>query len=144
MYTPKQLNWDYALTTGDAMLDNQHKYLIETLNKLGNAITNGHGKDNIAKILGKLKFYADWHFGKEEKCMETFHCLAIEKNKKAHAVFIEKIDKFQKEYIESSGSDELAQKVHESISDWIINHILIIDGELYPCIHRRQKPKPNK
>lgn len=30
MYTPKPLQWDDALSTGDETLDNQHKYLVET------------------------------------------------------------------------------------------------------------------
>ena len=142
MYTPKQLNWDYALTTGDILLDNQHKYLFEILNRLGRAITDGQGEQNIAKLLDTLKFYADWHFEKEEMCMEIYHCPAADKNKKAHTVFIEKFDKFHQEYIESGGSEDLALKIHESIFDWIVNHILRIDGELFPCIHHR--PKPNR
>jgi hemerythrin len=144
MYTPKQLSWVEELTTGNESLDNQHKYLVETLNRLGSAITNGSGKENILKILDTLSFYAGWHFGKEEECMDKYHCPAAEMNKKAHAAFIEKFDKYLKEYMDSGGSDELALKIHESISDWIVNHILSIDGQLYPCIHHKPKPKPDQ
>ncbi|MBP6209264.1 MAG: hemerythrin family protein [Anaerolineales bacterium] len=141
MYTPKLLQWDFSLTTGDEVLDNQHKYLIEILNKLGTAILDGYGKENIIRILGTLKFYADWHFGKEEQCMEAYHCPAADKNKRAHSAFIEKFNRYHKEYLDSGGSDDLALKIHESIYDWIVGHILTVDSELYPCIHKR--PKPN-
>ena len=140
MYTPKHLEWNETLSTGDETLDNQHKYLVETLNKLGDAINEGHGNENIARILGTLRFYSSWHFGKEEDCMETHHCPAAEKNKKAHAIFIEKFDKFHAEFTNSGGTNGLALKIHEEISDWIVNHILFVDGELYPCIHHRPKP----
>jgi len=140
MYTPKSLKWDDALNTGDETLDNQHKYLVETLNSLGEAINQGQGTDALARILGRLRFYAGWHFGREEECFETYQCPAAEKNKKAHAVFIEKFDKYYEKFHEAGGSKEMALKIHEEISDWIVNHIMMVDGELYPCIHLRPKP----
>ncbi|MFN8401733.1 MAG: hemerythrin family protein [Anaerolineales bacterium] len=144
MYTPKPLQWDDALSTGNETIDEQHKYLIETMNNLGDAVIQGHGIDAIARILGRLRFYAGWHFGREEECFETYHCPAAEKNKKAHAVFVEKFDKYQDKFRESGGSIELALKVHEEIADWIVNHIMIVDGELYPCIHNHPKPTIRK
>ena len=140
MYTPKSLKWDDALSTGEETLDNQHKYLVETLNSLGEAINQGQGTDALARILGRLRFYAGWHFGREEECFETYQCPAAEKNKKAHAVFIEKFDKYYEKFHEAGGSKEMALKIHEEISDWIVNHIMMVDGELYPCIHLRPKP----
>lgn len=142
MYTPKPLQWDDALSTGDETLDNQHKYLVETLNTLGEAINKGHSVDIIGRILGRLRFYAGWHFGREEECFETYHCPAAEKNKQAHTIFIEKFDQIYENFHEASGSSEFALKIHEEISDWIVNHIMKVDGELYPCI--RLHPKSNK
>lgn len=140
MYTPKPLQWDDALSTGDETLDNQHKYLVETLNSLGEAINEGHGVDMIARILGRLRFYAGWHFGREEECFETYHCPAAEKNKKAHEGFITKFDNIHETFREAGGSVELALTIHQEISDWIVNHIMTVDGELYPCIHLHPKP----
>jgi hemerythrin-like metal-binding protein len=82
-----------------------------------------------------------WHFAKEEGCMESYHCPAAKINKIAHEVFIEKTNKYQKEHEVSGGSTELALHIHTELSDWIINHILAVDGQLYPCIHNKPKPK---
>jgi hemerythrin len=54
MYTPKPLHWDDALSTGEETIDNQHKYLVETLNSLGDAINEGHAIELIARILGSV------------------------------------------------------------------------------------------
>ena len=37
MYTPKRLEWVIALSTVDEVLDNQHKYLEDTRNKVEEA-----------------------------------------------------------------------------------------------------------
>jgi hemerythrin len=139
MYKPRKLAWDDALTTGDVEIDAQHKFLIDTFNDLGDAIQNGAGMGSINKILGVLKFYSGWHFGKEEDCMEQYRCPVAEINKKAHMVFIEKSINYQREYELSGDSDELALKIHSELSDWIVNHILAVDGKLYPCIHNKPK-----
>lgn len=143
MYTPKPLTWDDALSTGDETLDHQHKYLVETLNDLGKAINEGHGIDMITRILGRLRFYAGWHFEQEEECFDKYECPAAGMNKNAHTAFIEKFDRFHGKFREAGGSNEMALTIHEEISDWIVNHILRVDGELYPCIHHRPKPVAN-
>ena len=142
MYTPKPLKWDDVLSTGDETLDNQHKYLVETLNNLGDAINEGYGMEMIARILGRLRFYAGWHFEREEECFDRYQCPAASMNKNAHAAFIEKFDRYHVRFRESGGSNELALKIHEELSDWIVNHIMRVDGELYPCIHHRPKAVP--
>lgn len=141
MYTPRQLVWDNALTTGDMELDAQHRFLIDTFNDLGDAIRNNSGEGSVTKILGVLKFYSGWHFGREEDCMAHYKCPAAEINKRAHATFVDKFNKFQKEYETSGGSVELALKIHEDLSDWIVKHILAVDGQLYPCIHQNLSSK---
>jgi len=140
MYTPRKLVWDDALTTGDTEIDAQHKFLIDKFNELGDAIQDGPGIDSINKILGVLRYYADWHFGREEDCMESYHCPAAKTNKIAHEVFMEKTSRYQKEYELSDNSKELALHIHAELSDWIINHILAVDGQLYHCIHNKPKP----
>jgi hemerythrin len=75
-----------------------------------------------------------------EECFETYHCPAAEKNKKAHAAFVVKFDKYHQLFRESGGSVEMALTIHEEIMDWIVNHIMIVDGELYPCLPKRPKP----
>ena len=140
MHNPRKIAWDEALTTGDLEIDAQHKFLIDTFNDLGDAIQHGSGMGSIQKILGVLRFYASWHFGKEEDCMAHYQCPIAETNKKAHAVFMERSIKYQKEYELSGDSNELALKIHSELSDWIVNHILAVDGKLYPCIHNKPNP----
>jgi hemerythrin len=142
MYTPKTLIWNDTLTTGDKELDAQHKYLFDIFNDLGRAIERGLGAKVVTMVLDVLKYYAEWHFNKEENCMERYRCPIAGKNKKAHSAFIKKFNEYQKEYETTDASNELAIKIHEYLSEWIMGHILVVDGELYPCIHG--KPKPGK
>ena len=135
MPTLKKISWDDALSTGDESLDTQHRVLIDTFNDLADAIEHGATKDSIGKILSVLKFYAGWHFSREEDCMQKYSCPVAEKNQKAHAVFVQNFNNYQKEFYLSEDVADLATRMHTDLSDWIYNHILAVDAKLYFCIH---------
>lgn len=139
MYEPQKIYWEDRFSTGEENLDFQHKYLFETSNKLGDAIQAESGNEIISVILGRLQFYADWHFGKEEECMEHYRCPAAEVNKKSHAAFMDIFNNLHEEYIKSGGSLELAIKIHETLLGWLTNHIIGVDTRLRPCIHRTKQ-----
>lgn len=122
------------MTTGVVELDAQHKYLIETFNDLGHSIQKRYDPEDINKVLKVMKYYAEWHFGKEEECMERYRCPFAQKNLKAHAIFMEKFQEYQKEFERSGGSIELATRIHEDLADWISNHIMVLDTQLAPYV----------
>lgn len=139
MYTPRKIFWEEKFSTGDGNLDFQHKYLFETFNKLSDAIAEEQGQESIRAILGRLKFYSEWHFAKEEECMDHHKCPSAQINKNAHADFRELFTAYNEEYIKTGGSQELIIRVHESLSDWLTRHILVVDTNLYACIHKTKK-----
>lgn len=134
MYTPRMLRWKDEMTTGVVELDAQHKYLIDFFNDLGHSIQKRYDPGDISKILKVMKYYAEWHFKKEEECMLRYLCPAADRNAKAHVVFMEKIQEYQKEYEVSGGSIELAFRIHEELAEWIVNHIMVVDTQLSACI----------
>jgi hemerythrin len=140
MYKPQMITWNDSLSTGDSSLDNQHRILFDTLNDLGRAIQMGDSAEVIGKILGVLKFYASWHFQREEACFEQYQCPTADVNKKAHQNFVTTFDRLNQEYNKAGGSEALAIRVHEELTEWTYNHIVSVDTKLYPCIHRAQKP----
>jgi hemerythrin len=142
MYIPRKIFWEGKYSTGDDNLDFQHKYLFETCNKLGDAIHAESSIEVIGVILGRLTFYADWHFGKEEERMDEHHCPVAEINKKAHADFMETFEKLHQEYNNSGGSLDLAIEIHEKLIAWLTSHIVGVDTKLHACIHR--KPSSNE
>ncbi len=132
--------WDNALSTGDPGIDDQHRVLINTFNELADAVEGGADKDNIGNIISALKFYASWHFAREEECMGKYHCPVADKNKKAHAVFVQNFERYEKEFAALDQVADLAFDMYTDLADWIYNHILAVDSKLYHCIHPTPGP----
>lgn len=134
---PEKITWSEAIETGVTLVDLQHKYLIDIINELAEAINSGEAGIRIGKILNLLKYYTEWHFGREELCMEKHACPVAAKNKKAHGHFMDTFEGFQQEYRASGGSLEIAERMYRVLTEWLVSHIQGVDTELGPCVHRR-------
>lgn len=128
--------WDESLSTGDRDLDTQHKYLFEICNDLAKAIEKKRGSEVIGMVMDVLTFYAEWHFKKEEECMERYRCMVADVNQKAHTHFVSKIKQYQSEFQITETPEPLALQIHQFLVDWILSHILHTDTQLSAAIQR--------
>jgi len=125
--------FDDSLRTGNQACDVQHKFLIDIINDLAEAIEQGKASGQVKKTLNLMKYYAEWHFEREEMCMAKFNCPAAEINLKAHGHFMRTFESFQSDYRESGGSEEIALRMYNSLTDWLVTHIQKIDIQLGAC-----------
>ena len=130
-----QIAWDESLSTGHRAIDVQHKYLIDIINELAVAIEKGEAASAVKTILNLLRFYTEWHFEREELCMDRHKCPAAETNKRAHGQFLETFSRFEAEYRQSGGSEDIAMRMYRELTTWLVRHIKGVDGQLAPCVH---------
>ena len=130
----KKFEWSDSLSTGVPMIDTQHKELIAATNEIGEAIERGNGTTAIKKLLSFLKFYAEWHFGNEETCAAKHQCPIAGTNQAAHRKFIDTFGKLHDQYRQSDASEEVARKIYDELSEWLVSHILTIDTQIGACI----------
>jgi len=128
--------WDDALSTGVPMIDAHHKELIAAVNDLAGAIEEGKGATAIKKLIMFLKYYAEWHFDHEEKCAAKHKCPIAETNEKAHQVFIQTFGNLHEEYRQSDASEEVALRIYDELSRWLVGHIMNIDTEIGRCLRQ--------
>lgn len=125
-----KVKWTDALSTGNKAIDNQHRFLIDIVNDLAEAIETGKAAQKIQNILNLLQYYTEWHFCREEQCMERTRCPSHEKNKAAHAKLIETFLEYRKEFTQSGGSMDIALRLYKTLTNWLVQHIQGIDAGL--------------
>ncbi len=130
MYEIKKITWSEAYATGDANIDFQHKYLFESLNRLGDWLESDVDVERLRVILGRLHFYAQWHFNHEENCMEKHRCPVLAQNKRAHGFFMKMLNGYLIDIEKHDRLKELAVIVHADLAMWLSEHILKIDTQL--------------
>ncbi len=125
------LSWDDELSVEVKEIDDQHKKLIEQLNKLNEAMREGKGKEVAEDILSELVKYTDYHFRTEEKYMKRFDYDGYGEHKRAHENFVEEVTEFQEKFEE--GSVGLTVKMMNFLKNWVTEHIDGLDQKYVEC-----------
>lgn len=117
--------WSDALSVNVAEIDRQHQKLIGMVNELNDAMKIGKGKEALNKILSGLVSYTVTHFKTEENYFDQFGYPDVDRHKKEHADFIEKVRDFKNKF--ESRNLFLTIEVMNFLSDWLKTHIMGTD-----------------
>ncbi len=117
--------WQDSFSVGVNDIDEQHKRLIDLINDLAKAMSEGKGRDLIGNIIKELEDYTVYHFDFEEKFMEKNGYSDLESHKKIHQNFVDKIKEF--EIKNNEGSLLLSIDIFNFLRDWLKEHILGTD-----------------
>ncbi|HVS51741.1 MAG TPA: hemerythrin family protein [Opitutaceae bacterium] len=131
--TARMIQWSSSLETGHAMVDNDHKRLIDQLNQLSEALQRGAGKEEITGMIVFLNSYAREHFAREETHMQRIGCPVLNENCRAHALFLSKLSGWIERLRSAGASTSLVLEVHRESCAWIKSHIVGIDCKLRGC-----------
>lgn len=116
--------FDEALYTGNELIDNEHKELIDRVNKLVESCENGKEKVTAVKTLDFLMDYTDFHFSDEEKLQQEAGYDKLEQHKVQHEDFKKSVDGLRQMLEEEEGpTDAFVEAVNKNISQWLVNHI---------------------
>ncbi len=119
--------WKSIYETGIVALDNEHRGLIEEINRLYEAVRDKHGETVLADILTMLEKYTVDHFQHEEKLMAEYHYPGLDEHRKIHQELIANIGELKERA--SSGTEDLAKELLTFLRGWVLEHILKVDKE---------------
>ena len=123
----QKYTWNDSIATGDPAIDLQHKQFFVVLYDFAEALEQGKGAKELSKLLVFLKYYGEWHFGKEEESVACSNCPMAGENIEAHKQYMVTVDLLLEQIKSLGTSEELAQFSYDKFSDWLVNHIMKID-----------------
>ena len=116
------INWSEEFITGIASIDDQHRHLVDLVNKFEEASRRGRGSRVMADILNDLVGYTQEHFAHEERIMAESGFPATAQHTARHRQLLQKVERFQYEF-EHEGRRVTAE-VRDLLRYWINSHIL--------------------
>lgn len=126
--------WTASMASGDAEIDAAHRTMIDTINRLDDAVARGTEQAEVPGILSFLEVYAWRHFSHEEACFLRHQCPAAEANQRAHAGFVERFTRLRDALMRDGITPGRVRALQEALGDWLVNHIAKVDTTLLPCI----------
>lgn len=132
------MQWTEDLSVGIDSIDRQHKELFARLDRLIDAVKQGRCRLIVESTIGFLEGYAAAHFADEERYMERTSYPASPRHKAQHAAFLEQLSRLKEALAEEGhGSYPLSVSTIQMASDWILEHISLLDKELGAFLKER-------
>lgn len=124
---PTVIAWKEVYETGIVALDNEHRGLINEINRLYEAVRDKRGETVMSDILAMLENYTVDHFQHEEKLMAEYGFPGLEEHKRAHQELIDAVQDIKDR--SSSGTEELARELLKFLRVWVLEHIVDVDKQ---------------
>ena len=129
--------WSDNYLIGISEVDEQHKEFFAASQKFCDEILNCRGEEAVAEALVFLKDYANKHFKSEEAFMAKHNYPRLDDHKELHATFIEQLDMINDEFeIYTVGSQDMADRVEEITTTWLLEHIIDEDTKIAKHVTR--------
>ena len=130
--------WADDLVIDNGPIDEDHHRLIDLVNELHTATSQGSGHEVVASISERLITYTEQHFAREERIMAASHFQNLEEHKHAHQKMIAHLRVLQTKYI--NGSITTASQLSTLLRDWLSLHIRRSDRELRDVLRLQKCP----
>jgi len=125
----------------DGVIDQDHKHLIDIINRFERMASDGLDRHEATEILYALKFYSETHFGREEQLQSMINYPDLRDHHEEHRELIKTLDDVVAHLMESE--DEVLAQVHretaELLHDWLVGHILHSDLKMRRYVELMQK-----
>lgn len=127
--------WSPKYRLGIKAVDDQHRSIVDLINRLHDSIKAGDAKRDMDEILRRMRDYALLHFAMEEKYMEEICYGGLEEHRAEHDVFRKKIPEFERSF--HRGDLTVALEIMRLLMDWLLRHIQAVDRKYAPLFRER-------
>lgn len=125
------------LECGNAMVDNEHRELLQAVNKLLDACSQGNGRKSIKPTADFLLKYVATHFAHEEQLQQKVNYPNIDAHKKFHAEYTKKLKDITAAIPDTDASLLDLSNLNRHIAA-LISHIKIEDKRLCEYINSKK------
>ena len=126
------ITWGPQLKTGIAIIDAQHKRLVDIINELNDALKAGRSEEIMGAMFDELVAYTETHFSVKEKLMAGHDYEDIDNHRREHRTFTDQIKMDRDNF--KAGVWEFERGFLDFLRNWLVTHILSTDRGYIPTL----------
>ena len=127
------LAWKEDYSVKVRQFDDQHRRLIDMVNKLHDAVKLGKGSGILGDVLSSLAAYTQTHFADEERVMLQNRYPGFTAHKKAHDQLVARVREFQRQV--GTGDATVTPGLMNFLKEWLLQHIQGVDMQYGPYLN---------
>lgn len=123
--------WNHCFETGLDEIDEQHRHLVDVINKFGKLLVENEVQaEDVETVFKELTSYASYHFQEEESLMSRVGIDRRHRKRhlKSHHDFLQEVTQIHAGI--SPGHFKAAQDLFIYLSHWLAYHILGTDQDM--------------
>ncbi|MDD2713264.1 MAG: bacteriohemerythrin [Simplicispira sp.] len=129
--------WADDMVIDNGPIDADHRRLIDQVNTLHTATSQGRGQDVVMQLLASVIGDTQEHLRREEQLMAQAKFPNLERHKQGHAKFVEQLHDLQQK--QQNGSITVASQLSTVLRDWLSLHIRRGDKELMQFLRQQER-----
>lgn len=123
------ITWSDRMSIGNDTLDQDHKALVERLNRFHEVVQGQRGRETLPALFAELRSYTDYHFTTEERLMRLAGYPGLEAHRAMHEGLRQRLMTFESAY--QADPDGFAiLPMFDFLADWLMRHILREDQKV--------------
>jgi len=127
--------WNNRYSVEIPSIDAQHQNLFRIAGELYAAMSAGHGKSALARVLDRLIQYTTVHFAHEERLMRMHEYPDLAAHQAQHQALIKQVQQLQAEF--DAGRSAITVQVLHFLKDWLEKHIAGSDQKYAPYLRSK-------
>lgn len=116
------IKWKREYNLGIKSIDNQHRHLVDLINKLEESKDQENESKVVHDIFYELVDYTKYHFKEEEVLLHSFQFDEVYEHEAQHKVLIKQIVEMLN--LLKNGELEIGEKLTSVLKNWLIKHVL--------------------
>lgn len=129
------IKWRSSYATGISPMDEQHKKIIELINKLYTILREDKDHETLTAILEDMDSYAIVHLRMEEDLLIKYNYPDTLEHREKHLEYLTAIKELTTKLDQQDGDKKkLAQEIYKYLRDWWLDHIVEIDTKYGPFL----------
>ena len=129
--------WADDMVIDNGPIDQDHRKLVEQVNALHTATTEGRGQEVVGALLAALIHDTVQHIQREEQQMAALGYPHLEQHQKGHALFVADLHGLRTKY--QSGGITVAAQLSTLLRDWLSLHIRRYDKDMVGFIRQKNR-----
>lgn len=126
------LLWRAQFSVGNDLIDSDHQYLLEIINKAEISLQAVNAAE-LSALLDELAKYGKLHFEREELLAKAVGYPKTDQLHLSHGLLVDKLTKFREELGDTWTQDSV-NKFAIFLRDWLITHVIKEDMLMKPWL----------
>ena len=138
--TDRLFKWNDSFLIGIEELDQEHKILIDDINRLHEELVMNDEKSEIEKCLGDIYTRMQAHFALEEHVMKEHGYKYFDEHKREHEELLDNYTEYMVQFLNDSGVSS-DKSIEENLKHWVITHIVTSDKKMSLMVQEKESYK---